>query len=424
MRARPLPWVLAAVATALAGPAFAIDDVAAWCLGETGCRVAQETPAGFGQQGQPLQVVELVFPQPPADHWAAGLECRHGYRQFWVEDGSGLATLLLDLCNDGYGAAGVGFDEIELAPNRLVHSQGGGSAWRWGSTTIYRLAPAAILRESWDGYWTLGGNFDQGQWDWTDYSQGYGEWWAPHCDADGLVPDNEGALPEDARVNRYRAIPLLPADSLPAELNQAHLGSCALTLSAETGNGFIVYGDAAAAANDRNWMKIAAVEPDGLIVSVRTGFVVTGGRSWLAEDHLEIWQSPYSGYGDACLRDDSPARQWGIRLSDGAVFAAHGDPAALPQVVGRASTIDTQGGVIVTLHLKLAEPIENLTAVFSKGDGKKGQRWLLASSDLAFGQAETLGHTYAIPLEDMSCALEEGRLEVTRWERAYYWHDY
>jgi len=409
---------LAAVALVLASTA-AFADVAASCKAQSACRVAQQTAAGQGQDGADVAVVELVYEEPPAESWAAGLECRDGYREFWVVDGS-QESLLLELCNDGYGAAGVGEDAIEIGNNRLMHYQVGGSAWRWGSDVTYQLSPLGILHERSDGYWTLGANYSIGEWDWTDYAAGENEWWSPFCDAEGYVPDNEGALPEDAEIQHYLAIPRLYAESVPPGIFDASLGNCSLTLSTETGRGWLVHGDAAEAAADAAWMRLLAYEPNRLAVSVRLPRLATGGRSWLSDDHIEIWQGPTMGYGTPCIDPQTPARQWAVRLSDGAVFAAHGEPTALPRVLARHSTLDTGSGVIVTLHLELSEPMESLTVVLSRGDGKAKQRWLLASSQLAFGKAWTLGDTWPIPAEAAACAISEGRLDVTRWYRPTY----
>jgi hypothetical protein len=402
---------------ALSFPARA--DVISACKAQSGCRVAQQTAAGQGHDGEELGVTELVYKSPPPESWAAGLECRDGYREFWVTAG-GVESLLLELCNDGYGASGVGEDEIEIGNNRLTHMQVGGSAWRWSGVTTYQLSPLGILKEAWDGFHTLGANYDTGQWDWTDYAQGASEWWAPFCDEQGYVPDNEGMLPDDAQIQHYLAIPQLAESSVPANILDASLGNCSLTLSSELGRGWIVHGEEAEAVADQAWMRLLAYEPNRLAVSVRLPKVLTGGKSWLSDDHIEIWQAPLTSYYDACLDQKAPARQWAVRLSDGAVFAAHGDPASLPKVLARHSTVDSQGGVIVTTHLELAEPLENLTVVLSRGDGKKKQRWLLASSDLSFGKPWTLGRTYAIAEDAASCAISEGRLDVTRWYRPPY----
>jgi hypothetical protein len=400
----------------LSSPAAA--DVVASCKAQSGCLVAQQTAAGQGQDGEDITVTELVYRAPPAESWAAGLECRDGYREFWVV-ADGTESLLLELCNDGYGASGVGEDAIEIGSNRLTHGQSGGSAWRWGSEIIYQLSPLGILNERSDGYWTLGANYSIDQWDWTDYSDGENEWWAPFCDEQGYVPDNEGALPDDAEIQHYLAIPQLPESAVPATMLDASLGNCSLTLSTEIGRGWIVHGEEEEAAADQAWMRLLAYEPNRLAVSVRLHKVLSGGKSWLSDDHIEIWQAPLTSYGDACLDQQAPARQWAVRLSDGAVFAAHGDPATLPKVLARHSTVDSQSGVIVTTHLELPEPIENLTVVLSRGDGKKKQRWLLASSDLSFGKPWTLGRTYRIPEDAASCAISEGRLDVTRWYRPF-----
>lgn len=399
----------------LAAPARA--DVTADCTTGSGCRVAQETAAGQGHDGEDLSVVELVYDMPPLGSDYEGFECRDGFRQFWVRS-AGQESLLLELCNDGYGASGVGEDVVDIGYNALTHSQSGGSSWRWGEVTTYQLSPIAVLNESWDGFWTFGPNYETGQWDWTDYSKGADEWWSPFCDADGNPPESEDlSLPEGAVPQHALLIPQLPEGAVPANMLDASLGNCSLTLSTETGQGWIVHGDAGEAAADAAWMRLLAYEPNRLAVSVRLPKVLTGGKTWLSDDHIEIWQAPTLSYYDACLDPKAGAHQWAVRLSDGAVFAAAGDPATLPKVLARHSTLDTRGGVIVTTHLELAEPIENLTVVLSRGDGKSKQRWLLSSSELQFGKPWSLGRTYAIPEDAASCAVGEGRLDVTRWYR-------
>ena len=56
---------------------------------------------------------------------------RDGGVEYWLLDGKATPKQVLQLCNDGYGSSGVGEDEVEVGPNRLVHHQYGGSSWRW-----------------------------------------------------------------------------------------------------------------------------------------------------------------------------------------------------------------------------------------------------------------------------------------------------
>lgn len=65
------------------------------------------------------------------------------------------------------------------------------------------------------------------------------------------------------------------------------------------------------------------------------------------------------------------------------------------------------------MTIRLAEPLMgNTTIAFSKGVGKSDQRWLMATSDLLFGQADTLGRRFAIDARAASCDLVDGRLDV------------
>ena len=69
-----------------------------------------------------------------------------GGQEYWLVEGASAPHLLLKLCNDGYGAAGVGVDEITIGDNRFTHFQAGGSNDRWETTDTIRLAPQTLLR--------------------------------------------------------------------------------------------------------------------------------------------------------------------------------------------------------------------------------------------------------------------------------------
>lgn len=412
---RPLAAVLVVGAGLLAPGTLLAADPQALCDGRPGCQV-KVTSAGLGKDGHPVRVIELTFERAPQGTWAEGIECLDGWRELYV-DGGGEATELLELCNDGYGASGIGEDEVEVGDNSLSHSQVGGSSWRWGQTDVYQLQPLRELRQAWDGYWALGLNYETGSWDWTNWSQGDIEWWSPACKADGDIPEPGPGDPPEEEINRAVLIPRLEATALPAGTYDVSPGTCAATLSAENGRGFVVWGDAEAAAADAAWVKLLTVEPDLLYVAVRTQRIAAGGKTWLSDDHIEIWQSPTVSYYDACLTGKAKAEQWAVRLIDSAVFPAEGKPRAMPQVLARSSSVDSGGGVIVSMTLKLAQPLENLSVVFSKGDGTSKQLWLLASSALRFGQAASLGSTFAVPATAATCIVDEGRVNVKRWGR-------
>ena len=66
-------------------------------------------------------------------------EKKDGGTEYWLLGAKPLQVLAL--CNDGYGAAGMGEDTVTFGNNRMTYQQKGGSAWRWSNTTVYALSP-------------------------------------------------------------------------------------------------------------------------------------------------------------------------------------------------------------------------------------------------------------------------------------------
>jgi hypothetical protein len=153
---RDLPSLIGAVAIllAIAAPGARSADMAqlkpAICGARASCTIAKLTPAGKSEGGAALTVAEVHFgvadapdPQFPCHD---GDGNNDGGQEYWLVEGSSAPRLLLKLCNDGYGAAGVGMDEITIADNRFTHFQAGGSNDRWEATDAIRLAPQTLLR--------------------------------------------------------------------------------------------------------------------------------------------------------------------------------------------------------------------------------------------------------------------------------------
>src|SRR5262249_17464529 len=149
-------------------------DAARLCANQDPCRVAQRSDAGRGPDGQALAIVEIVLGETNAE----GVSCRENHRQFWLLAELAPPRMLLDLGNDGYGAAGIGEDDVSVTPNQLVYTQSGGSAWRWTVARTVRLSPLAVVSQTSDGFWTVGPNSQSLTWDWTRFT-GSGRWWAP-----------------------------------------------------------------------------------------------------------------------------------------------------------------------------------------------------------------------------------------------------
>jgi hypothetical protein len=94
-------------------------DIATLCKDRKPCTLVKPTPAGKDAQGRALTVIELNLgpKNPDNDGGNERFNCRPYGREFWVRT-AGVAEprRVLSLCNDGYGASGVGEDEVKIGP--------------------------------------------------------------------------------------------------------------------------------------------------------------------------------------------------------------------------------------------------------------------------------------------------------------------
>ena len=127
-------------------------QISAICQTRSTCTVAKTYDGGKSPTGSALTVVDvhLGVKDKPDDAPDSGCRAEDKYDggvEYWLVDGTAPPKRLLKLCNDGYGAAGIGEDEVSVGPNRLVHLQVGGSAWRWDSTVAFTLSPWRAVSE-------------------------------------------------------------------------------------------------------------------------------------------------------------------------------------------------------------------------------------------------------------------------------------
>ena len=81
----------------------------------------------------------------------------------------------------------------------------------------------------------------------------------------------------------------------------------------------------------------AVVSTDGvLFVEIPDDRWTQTGKSWVKEDHIELWAAPADSRSAQNLCDPpalpDPSRQWGIRIADGQLFPAFGSPEPLAGV--------------------------------------------------------------------------------------------
>ena len=225
----------------------------------------------------------------------------------------------------------------------------------------------------------------------------------------GKSPTDAGATPADSDVPDVEiAAVRIPRPSLPDTFvadgwKTTGLGRCAARVGGD--RGFIVHGAKGTAADAS--MRIVFSSQGDVFVEVTDDRFVTGAKSWVKDDHLEIWAAtpPDSACIDPSAK--SAAVQWGIRVTDGQVFPGAGPPVTTPKVdVARVNDR--------TVRLRIAfapsaVPGPRFTVVYSDSDDGTHQERLIATSQLVFGKWWTLGE--APDNDGPSCTIVGGALE-------------
>lgn len=362
------------------------------CADRAGCEVEERMPAGRDGDDA-LEVWTLRFPENEEDACVP--------REAWlVRRGAKTATrqLLVTVCNDGYGAAGLGEDVFEVEGSNFRHRQMGGSNWRWATVRELSLSPLAWRSRGESSWWTLGPNRYEASMDFHTL-RGRVELELPTCDEDGTLPvDLESA---STQAFEHAPIPqfVLPLSEPHDRWKTTALGECALTIDASGEGGYLVHGakgDPSDAA-----MKVALDASGVLFVEITDDLYVGPTARWLVDDHVELWLTDETLSTEGCTEGKRPAKQWGIRLADGKIFPAHGKPGPLVAEVHR---LDDR---VVRLRIELPAH-EAFAVVYSDGDDGRTQERLLATSRLAFGDGRSLGTARRIPSEVATCELHDG----------------
>lgn len=407
-----LALLLASLLPALSHPAAAADlsagEQKAICEDRPSCRILGVTDAGKGENGEPLRIADILlgiedipayFPEDGCRSTEETLDSEKldGGREIWLLAGTARPVKLLPLCNDGYGAAMVGYDEIIVGENRLTHTQSGGSAWRWDTSKTFRLSPLALVEETDCSYHNAAPNTAEltivdrmtlearayapaPRADWSEAEIG-----CPAITADFDKPLQPQPAPD---VVAGFAVPVpFDADPLPLP-DDTTLGSCGLRLSTDGANGFLIHGDPAPAAEAAE-LRVIAETPKSLLIQIRDPLAEAAqkaalGLSWTKEPHVEIWTA---SEGEILEGDDmqGPERiyaQIGINLA-GEVNIGTGKPAYLPKVATWPGK-DEQGRAVTVLRVSWEDDaalLYGLGVVYAQAEGGK-QRRLIASAPI------------------------------------------
>ena len=400
---RRLPFVLLlltvpAVASAAPGAAPDAAQIAAICGQRTTCRIEQTYEAGKSPTDTPLTVagIRLGLADKPGDQDKGCINgnARDGGVEYWLLEGTTAPRRVLQLCNDGYGMAGVGEDGVEVGPNRLLHRQSGGSAWRWYMDVTYSLVPFRAVSEHNCSYHNA--SEQSGTLTAIDYRTRLVRALAKDstrrdlgvgCPLWPRPPHTFGSRVDAETVGAYPVV----APGLPGEAAipiGTALGNCVPAMTTEGRNGFIVWGKPAA-ADQAAEIRTIGVGNNTLIVQIfdprvpdPTPAAAPSGSSWIHQPHLEIWIG-HNGENVRTMLPLGQMSQAGVTL-DGAVHPGVGKPGAAPKVERWTARDERDRSVVV---LRLAWPdefalINGVAMVYSQAEAGKQAR-LVATAGFA-----------------------------------------
>lgn len=377
------------------------------------CCVTGVWRLGPDRRGHPLAVVALeskeacLLPQKPSgDEPEESDDDRHACGEYRLVDLAAKkprAGLKLTRRCDGDHSEGHAGPDVDARTFTYEEHSMFTNDQSWGHTVL-GLDPLRIVEVS-EGSSGRGVSHDE-TWNWDkfagtvelgiDYCAGKAPW------ADGGTPpdsDMPDLVVEALRIPRVK----LPPAFLANGWRTTALGRCAAEVDGE--NGFTVHGTKGPAADTS--MRVLFSTGDDVFIEIRDDRFVSGGKSWVADDHLEIWTTNDAG---RCVdpKGKSPVWQWGIRVLDGKVFPGFGDPSAAPRAeVQRA-------GDVVRLKIEMQGTMAGaFTVVYSDSDDGRHQKRLIATSALEYGKWWTFGETPS-EQEGASCVAVRGTLEPRR----------
>jgi hypothetical protein len=363
-------------------PGLAAEPPPGACTDGRPCTVDKVYPAGKSGDGQALSVVELSH-GPPLDR-ITDFETQCPQTTWWRVGGGLPPVRLLALCNDGYGASGVGEDSVSVGENSISLSRYGGSAWRWSEGMQARLDPLALIRRSAGSFHAAAPEHDSQQTE--DLVKGVWKttWTYPKCTG-----------------HAFLRIPIAVGDPPPAEVP---LGTCSARATASGDEGFVAWGEKSTDNDGR--LAVVARSPNVLVVDVWDDEVVQTAESWVSTDHLELWVSdtrPDLSMDWDCDPAAGTVAQWAIDWS-GAVHPAKGATGTPPKAEVHRDGRRTR----VSITLPTDTFPDAVTVVFSdaelRGAAPRQER-LIATSPVSLKAPHRLGDTTI--LQGVRCASQQ-----------------
>ena len=339
--------------------------------------------------------------------------------------------LLSEQCNNGYGAAGVGEDSnaVDKEARTFSHSQSGGSAWRGDRGIVVGLDPLRVISVDESSFWTLDEDATSKSSSWNhDTFQGSESWSVPDCverrkqRAAAVRDAAAGAGAEHDTSTTYNAVTVPRVDLPPAFVHDGWrsiaLGNCGAFVDGDE-RGFAIYGGKGRASDAS--LRAVISKDDFLFVEITDDRWTTGGKTWVKEDHIELWLAPPGivAFDPNCDEPSGPeppdlSRQWGIRISDAQVFAGFGSPAPLTGIEVVRSGHTARARIPIAEWVKGHGEDASLTVVYSDSDDGLRQKRLIATSQIDRGHVISLGHVRNVDPDAATCVIKGRTLTIHR----------
>ncbi|MEZ4462521.1 MAG: hypothetical protein R3E66_22905 [bacterium] len=376
------------------------------CAGVEGpCTLTELRPAGDADNR--LYVAEVAFVENPDPqkswkypNYESEDQC-NPWALFLVDTKSTEPPRALAyLCNDGYGASGVGEDSWEVTGGRLTMSQNGGSNWRWAQSKTIDLVANTLVRQGADNYFATSPNDgEQQDMDFETLTL-KASWFVWPC----------GTAEDTSQEFHALSIPrlALPAAFTAEGWKATSIADCSTRLDAAEG-GFVIHGERSSAQDTR--MNVVASGNTLFVEVMDDTLVASASGKWIHGDHLEVWASaeePSKMEMDCVdLSQKGKAWQWGVDALTGAVTEAYGKPPF--KLVAEHAPF--AGGV--RFKVTLPPDARSVTVVYSDSDDGKKQERLLSTSAFKFATVQTMGNMTDINAKYLTCAVASGKLAKT-----------
>lgn len=367
----------------LVEPSAPVETAASVGRNDTMAPSASSTPDGSPPSGT-VRLETLVTPDPDDDAAPRAYET-------WLVDGATRHLLARELGILPEGNPNESPVTASLDGGRVryeVDGQNVPSTWVGTMSAEFSVRPLAVTRQTTHYFNRMWGCASEDS-TWSDAS---------------FSGDVHGQCRRGEACDEFAYLPLpdveLPDDYVRGTWSCKRIDGCSVAVDGTKGRGFVTFGQR---RGDDPTIR-AVVSGRSLLVTIEGATPEPrGDENWVGDDHLEIWVASEAPSYAGCA-EPPVARQWGVRVSDGRVFAGAGAGPALLRVERAACDQGT-----TALRIELPEKHGGLTLAYSAALDRE-QRMMFATSRLAFNRSTSLGSTRKLDPKRVTCGDVGGRL--------------